>query len=99
MSSSEVMGAGVLAFSFTLYSCFVGITDRMSLKCPSLSFLATSSLIFCALILWILLPWLGVRPGEHQRGVGAVLGAVVLEGLFCPEAEETEWSGLVAAMS
>jgi hypothetical protein len=27
MSLSEVVGAGVLAFSFILHSCFVGITD------------------------------------------------------------------------
>jgi hypothetical protein len=50
MSSSEVVGAGVLPFSFTLHSYFVGITDQMLLKCSSLSFSATSSLIFYALI-------------------------------------------------
>jgi hypothetical protein len=41
-----------------------------------------------------LLLWLGVRPGGHQRGAGAVSGAVVLEGFICSEAEETRWSGL-----
>jgi hypothetical protein len=50
MSSSEVMGAGTMTFSFTLHSCFIGITGRMVLKCSSLSFLAASSLIFYALI-------------------------------------------------
>jgi hypothetical protein len=35
-----------------------------------------------------------MRPGGHQQGAGAVPGAVVLEGLFCPEAEETGWSNL-----
>jgi hypothetical protein len=38
MSSSEVVGVGVLAFSFTIHSCFIGITGHMSLKCSSLSF-------------------------------------------------------------
>ncbi len=66
MSSSEVVGAGVLAFLFTHHSYFVGITDCMSLKCSSLSFSAASSLIFCALIRWILLLWLDVTPGGHQ---------------------------------
>jgi hypothetical protein len=66
----------------------------MSLKCASLSFSAASSLILCALIRWILLLWLGVRPGGHQRGAGAVLSIVVLEGFFCPEAKETGWSGM-----
>jgi predicted Abi (CAAX) family protease len=60
------MDAGVLAFSFSLYSCFIGITGRMSLKCPSLSFSVSSSLIFCDLIHWILLLWLDVRHGGHQ---------------------------------
>jgi hypothetical protein len=35
-----------------------------------------------------------VSPKGHQHGAGAVPGAVVLEGLSCPEAEETGWSGL-----
>jgi hypothetical protein len=50
MSSSEVVGAGVLPFSFTLHSYFIGITGQMLLKCSSLSFSAASSLIFYALI-------------------------------------------------
>jgi hypothetical protein len=50
LSSSEAVGVGVLTFSFSLHSCFIGITDRMVLKCSSLSFLAASHLIFCALI-------------------------------------------------
>jgi hypothetical protein len=54
------MGAGVLTFSFTLHSYFVGITGRMTLKYSSLSFSTASSLIFGALIRWILLLWLGV---------------------------------------
>jgi hypothetical protein len=97
MSSSEVVGVGVLAFSFTLHSYFVRITCHMSMKCSSLSFSATSSLILCALIHWILLLWLGMRPGGHQRGARAVPGAIALEGFFCPEAEETGWSSLAAA--
>jgi hypothetical protein len=64
------------------------------LKCSSLSFSASSSLIFCALIHWILLLWLDMRPRGHQRGVGTILTAVVLKGFFCPEAEETGWSDL-----
>jgi hypothetical protein len=44
-----------LAFSFTLHSCFVGITNQMMLKYSSLSFLTASSLIFYTLIYWILL--------------------------------------------
>jgi hypothetical protein len=83
-----------LAFSFTLHSSFIGIIDHMSLKCSSLSFSIVSSLIFCTLICWILLLWLGVRPRLHQRGAGAVSGVVVLEGLFCPEVEESGWSNL-----
>jgi hypothetical protein len=55
MSSLEVVGAGVPTFSFTLHSYFIGITDRMILKFSSLSFSATSSLNFRALIHWILL--------------------------------------------
>jgi hypothetical protein len=94
MSSLEVMGAGVLAFFFTLHSYIIKITDRMSLKCSSLFFLAASSLIFCTLIRWIFLLWLDVRPGGHQRGAGAVPDTVVLEGFFCPEAKETGWSDL-----
>jgi hypothetical protein len=82
MSSSEVMGAGVPTFSFTLHSYFVGITDRITLKYSSLSFSAASSLIFYSLIHWILLLWLGVRPGGHQRSVGAVPGTVVLDDCF-----------------
>jgi predicted Abi (CAAX) family protease len=66
MSSSEVIGAGASTFSFTLHSYFIGITDRMVLKCSSLSFSAASSLIFCALIHWILLFWLEVTPGGDQ---------------------------------
>jgi hypothetical protein len=65
MSSSEVVGEGVLSFSFTLHSCFVRITGQMMLKYSSL-YSTTSSLIFCAFIHWILLLWLGVRPGGHQ---------------------------------
>jgi hypothetical protein len=94
MSSSEVVGVGVSTFSFTLHSCFVKITGRMMLKYLSLSFSAASSLIFCSLIHWILLLWLGVRPRGHQRGAGAVPGAVVFEALFCHEPIETGWSGL-----
>jgi hypothetical protein len=37
MSSSEVVGTGVSAFSFTLHSYFVGITGQMSLKCALIS--------------------------------------------------------------
>jgi hypothetical protein len=99
MSSSEVVGAGVLAFSFTLHFCFIGITGCMSLKCSSLSFLVASSLIFCALICWILFLWLDVRPRGHQRGAGAISGAVVLEGFFYPEAKETGLSYLAATMN
>jgi hypothetical protein len=84
----------VFAFSFTLHSFFVQIIDRMLLKCSSLSFSSTSPLIFCALIRWIPLLWLGVRPGGHQRGAGAISGMVVPEALLCPEAGETGWSGL-----
>jgi hypothetical protein len=76
------MGAGVPTFSFTLHSYFVGITDRITLKYSSLSFSPASSLIFYSLIRWILLLWLGVRPGGHQRGVGAVPGVVVLDDCF-----------------
>jgi hypothetical protein len=94
MSSSEVMGVGVLAFSFTLHSCFVGITGCMSLKCSSLSYSVASSLIFYALIHWILLLWLGMKRGGHQRVAGAIPGVVALEGFFYPEAAETRWSGL-----
>jgi hypothetical protein len=50
MSLLEVVGIGVLAFPFTMHSCFIRITDRMLLKCSSLSFSVTSSLIFYALI-------------------------------------------------
>jgi hypothetical protein len=42
---------------------------------------------------WILL-WLGMRPGGHQRRAGAIPDAVVLDVLFCPEPNETRWSGL-----
>jgi hypothetical protein len=49
------MGAGVSTSFFTLHSCFVGITGQMMLKYSSLSFSAASSLIFYALIHWILL--------------------------------------------
>jgi hypothetical protein len=35
-----------------------------------------------------------MRPGRQQRGAEAVLGTVVLEGFFCPEAEETRWFSL-----
>jgi hypothetical protein len=66
MSLSKVMGAGVLGFSFTLHSCFIRMTGQMVLKCSFLFFSATSSLIFCALIHWILLLWLSVSPGGHQ---------------------------------
>jgi hypothetical protein len=38
----------------------------MSLKCSSLSLSTASALIFCALIHWILLLWLDMRPGGHQ---------------------------------
>jgi hypothetical protein len=50
----------VLVFSFTLHSCFIGITSWMALKCSSLSFSAASSLIFCAINHWILILWLGM---------------------------------------
>jgi hypothetical protein len=49
MSSSEAVSAGASVFSFILHSCFIEITGRMALKCLSLSFLASSSLSFCAL--------------------------------------------------
>jgi hypothetical protein len=94
MLSSEVMGARSSAFSFTLHSCFIGITDWMLLKCSSLSFSTSSSFIFYTLIHWILLLWLGVRPGGHQRGARAVLGMVVLDAPFCPAPDETGWSSL-----
>jgi hypothetical protein len=55
MSSSEVVSAGALVFSFTLHSCFVKITNRIVLKCSSLSFSVASSLSFYAVIHWILL--------------------------------------------
>jgi hypothetical protein len=83
------MCVGVLAFSFTLDSCFVGIIGWMALKCSSLSFSTASSLSFCALIRWILLLWLGMSPGGHQQGAGAILGVVVLEAFLCPEPRET----------
>jgi hypothetical protein len=35
-----------------------------------------------------------MRPRGHQRGAGAIPSAVVLEGLFCPKAEEIGWPGL-----
>jgi hypothetical protein len=65
----------------------------MVLKCSSLSFSAASFLIFYALIRWILLQWLGVRPGGHQRGAGAIPGVVVLNVRLCQVAK-TRWSGL-----
>jgi hypothetical protein len=94
MSSSEAMSAGVLIFSFTHHSCFIRIIHRMVLKCSSLSFLAASSLSFCALIYWILLLGLGVSSGGHQRGAGSIPGAVVFEIFFCPQFGEIRWSGL-----
>jgi hypothetical protein len=93
MSSSEAVNAEALVFSFTLHYCFVGNTDRMVLKFSSLSFSAALSLTFCTLIHWIILLWLGVSPGAHQRGAGAVLDAVVFEILLYPEPEEIGWSG------
>jgi hypothetical protein len=66
----------------------------MSLKCSSLSFSAASSLIFYALICWILLLWLDVRPRGHQRGARAISDAVVLNVPFDPEPDKIEWSGL-----
>jgi hypothetical protein len=99
MSSLEVVGAGMSAFSFTLHSCFVGITDRMMLKYSSLSFSTAYSLIFCALICWMLLLWLGVRPSGHQRGAGAVSGVVVLDYCFWPRATEIGWSSFEVAVS
>jgi hypothetical protein len=89
ISSLKVVGAGVLAFSFTLHSCFIGITDWMSLKCSSLSFLTASSLIFYAFIRWILLLRLDVRLGGYQRGVGAVLRTIVFRAPFYTDPEET----------
>jgi hypothetical protein len=94
VSSSEVVSAGVLAYSFTLHSCFVGNIGQIVLKCSSLSFSTASSLNFCALIRWILHLWLGVSLGGHQRGAGAVSGTVVLDVLFCPDPGETRLSGL-----
>jgi hypothetical protein len=94
MSSSEIMGVGVLALSFTLYSCFVRITDHMLLKCSSLSFSATSSLVFYALIHKILLLWLDVRPEGHQQGAGAVPGVVILDVPLCPRPDKTGWPDL-----
>jgi hypothetical protein len=94
MSLLEVMGTGVLTFSFTLQSCFVGITSQMMLIYSSLSFFIASSLIFCALIRWILHLWLGVRPRGLQRGAGAVPGEVVLNDRFWPGAAETGWANL-----
>jgi hypothetical protein len=73
MLSSEAVGVGALAFSFTL--------------------------IFYALIRWILHLWLGVRPGGHQRGVGAVPGAVVLDAPLCPTPDKIGWSGLEVVTS
>jgi hypothetical protein len=73
---------GTLVFSFTLHYCFMGIMGRIALKCSSLSFSVASSLSFCALVLWILLLWLGMRPSGQQRCVGAISGAVVLEFPF-----------------
>jgi hypothetical protein len=34
-----------------------------------------------------------VRPGGRQRGVGAILGMVILDVCFCPEAAKTRWFG------
>jgi hypothetical protein len=93
MSSLEVVGAGISAFSYTLHSCYVGNIGRIVLKCSSLSFSATSYFNFCALIHWILLLRLCVSPGGHQRGAGAVPGMVVLNVCFCPETVEIGWSG------
>jgi hypothetical protein len=93
MSSSEVMDAGISAFSFTLYSFFVGNIGQIVLKCSSLSFSATSSFNFCALIHWILLLWLCVSPRGHPRGAVAVPSAVVLDICFCLEIVEIRWSG------
>jgi hypothetical protein len=94
MSSSEAMSAGALVFSFTLHSCFIGITDRVTLKCSSLSFSVASSLTFSTLNCWILLLWLGMSPGGHQRGVGAIPGMIVFKVPFCTNPGETGWSGL-----
>jgi hypothetical protein len=88
------MSAGMLTFSFTLHSCFVGNIGRIVLKCPSLSFSTTSSLNFCTLIRWIRLLWLDVSPKGHQRGAGAVPGAVVLDILLCHNPREIGWFGL-----
>jgi hypothetical protein len=66
MLSLEVVSAGVLVFSFTLHSYFIGIISRMVLKCSSLSFSTASFLSFYAIIRWILLFWLGVSPEGHQ---------------------------------
>jgi hypothetical protein len=92
MSSLEAVSVGVLAFSFTLLSCFVGVTDQMVLKCSSFSFSTASSLVLCALIRWILLLWLGVSSRGHQRGARAVPSTVVLNASFYPEPREIEWS-------
>jgi hypothetical protein len=94
MSSEEDVSARVLAFSFTLHSCFVGNIVQIVLKCSFLSFSTASSLNFCALIHRILLLWMGVSPRGHQRGAGAVSGTVVLDVLFCLDPREIGWSGL-----
>jgi hypothetical protein len=94
ISSSKVVHAGALTFSFTHHSWLIRMTGRMVLKCSCLSFSAASSLIFYALIRWILLLWLGVGPRGHQRGVGAIPGTVVINVFFCPELDETGWFGL-----
>jgi hypothetical protein len=79
----------MLAFSFTLHYCCIEIIGQMVLKYSSLSFSVTSSIIFCALIRWILLLWLGVSPRENKRGVGAIPGVVVLKVFFYPLSGES----------
>jgi hypothetical protein len=93
MWSSEVVGAGVLAFSFTLHSCFVGITGPMSLKC--------SSLLLDRFFPHLLHPhpldppplarceaWRTPTRSRSRPRHG------VLEAFFCPVSKEIEWSSL-----
>jgi hypothetical protein len=61
------------------------------LKCSSIFFSVVSSFNFYALIHWILLLWLCVSPGGHQRGARAIPGTVVLHVCFCPKTVKTGW--------
>jgi hypothetical protein len=93
MSSSEAVSVGVLFFSFILHS--LRREHRSNSVEVLVSFLLDRlSLNFYALICWILLLWLCMSPGRHQRRADAVPGAVLFETPFCTDPGETGWSGL-----